>query len=117
MSNLLEKVLSDGDEGKIFKNYTGLKPLTKLDCTKAVLWVTIHILNEDLRCWIHQLSCATQPADLLRSRVNWPLVAHMLWPTGTIGRITGPCRQLIDFHLKALVGAAHSHVLFVLFFH
>ena len=100
-------MLSDGDEGEIFKNCTGPKPLTELDCTKAVLWVIIHILNEDLRCWIHQLSSVAQPGDLLRGRVNLPLVARMLWQQNPIPRVTGACRELISFHLTALVSALH----------
>lgn len=96
----MEEVLNaDGDDAK--KMYIDpKKPPTKLERTRAVLGVIIHILREDLRCWI---SLTTQPSAQLHDRNDLPLVARLIWPQTMIPHINGTCRELINFHVSALV--------------
>ncbi len=100
---LLDQLLTD-EQDIVFQNSSGLgKPPSQSERSKAVLGIIIHILHEDFRCWVMQLSTTAQPADLLRDRDNLPLIARMLWPQKTIPHISAACRDLISFHLTALV--------------
>lgn len=76
------------------------KPPTKLERSTAVLRAIIQVLKEDLYCWI---SLTTQPSAQLRDRNDLPLVARLLWPQTTIPHTNVICRELIDFHVSALV--------------
>ena len=96
------------------------KPPTKLERTRAVLGVIIQVLREDLRCWI---KLTTQPSAQLRDRDDLPLVARLLWPQTTIPHLNVACRELIDFHLSALVrkpsidlAPKHTNIFVFLFF-
>lgn len=91
---------ADGDDAK--KMYIDpRKPTTQLERTRAVLAVFIQVLKEDLRCWI---SLTSEPfAQLQRDRNDLPLVARLLWPQTTIPHVNVVCRELMDFHLAALV--------------
>lgn len=90
---------ADGENAQ--KMYANLNsPPSQLECQRAVLGVIVNLLNEDLRCWIQ---LAKQPSILLRDRVDLPLVARLLWPQSTIPHVNGPCRDLIGFHVAALV--------------
>ncbi len=90
---------ADGDDAKrmyIDPN----KPTTKLERTRAVLAVFIQVLREDLRCWI---SLTSEPSAQLRDRNDLPLVARLLWPQTAVPHLNVACRELMDFHLSALV--------------
>ena len=83
---------------------------TKLERARAVLGVIIQILREDLRCWITSIAQRSNsllsPSYLstrLRERNDLPLVARILWPQTSIPHINVICRELIDFHVTALV--------------
>lgn len=99
LRSLLEEVLNaDGEEAARMYVDPYRSP-SKLECNRAALGVIIHVLSEDLRCWI---SLVTQPSAQLRDRNALPLVARLLWPQTTIPHVNMTCRELIRFHLDAL---------------
>lgn len=100
MRYLLDQVLeADGEDAqKMYAN--PYFPPTKLECQRAVLGFIVNLLNEDLRCWIR---LAERPSVQLRDRVDIPLIARLLWSQSTIPHINGYCRELIGFHVAALV--------------
>ena len=101
MRSLLEKVLNDdSQDAKAIYADADDKPPTKLECRRAKLGFLIHLLKEDLRCWISQTD---RPATLLKGTVNLPMIARLLWPHSTIPHVNGSCRELIQFHVAALV--------------
>lgn len=73
---------------------------TKLECRRAVLGFLVNLLREDLRCWIN---LTERPSSSLRRRADLPLIARVLWPQSSIPHVNGACRELIQFHVAALV--------------
>lgn len=107
LRSLLEEVLNaDGEEAARMYVDPYRSP-SKLECNRAALGVIIHVLSEDLRCWI---SLVTQPSAQLRDRNALPLVARLLWPQTTIPHVNMTCRELIRFHLDALVRRINSFI-------
>ena len=90
----------DGDQ---FPKHTQFNQSPSKDERRfVVLQFLVHLLVEDLRCWI---LVTENPSDALRSRVDVPLIAQLLWQQGgtTIGHVSQACRDLIALHISALV--------------
>lgn len=100
MRYLLGKVLdAEGEEAQKMCSDLNATP-SKLKCRRVALGFITHILREDLRCWISQ---EKMPSTSLRDRASLPLVARLLWPQTTVPHVNVACRDLIRFHVEALV--------------
>lgn len=100
MRNLLSEVLNADEEDALTMHADPTKPASMLERKRIVLAFFVHLLREDLRCWIQLVD---QPSVQIRERTDLPLIARLIWSQSTIPHTNSICRELISFHATALV--------------